>query len=172
MPGTYALNGQYVAEDRATAVRAIEAVRAALEDVGCPHYDVEFTQVETQDERDRDRRAVLFRRWESTLSPAQRAVITSIREEKRRDLSRADQYLVVGVDAGNRPVLQKPTQWPSSGKTVDTWAVLRSGDPHDITEPVRAIRDVLEAFDQGEPTAPAAAPPAHVTGARTRGHGA
>lgn len=78
--------------------------------------------------------------WLHSLSPAQRRVVEALRERKRRDSQRGDEYRIVGVDAAGRPVMQKP-QRLSGG--VDRWAVLRSGAPTDVSDPVQPIREVL-----------------------------
>jgi hypothetical protein len=43
---------------------------------------------------------------------------------------------LLGVDAKGRPVVEAPVGIPQQ---VRRWAVLRSGDPADVTEPVRNV---------------------------------
>lgn len=79
--------------------------------------------------------------WLGTLSRHQRIVIDYLRGERRNDSSRSEQYKIVGVDERGRPVLQKPERW--SGGTM-RWAVLRNGDPTDVTGPIKPIGAVLD----------------------------
>lgn len=82
--------------------------------------------------------------WLRTLSVAQVGVLEALRKGRREDTARREQYRIVGIDYRGRPVVQQPKRW---GGGLDQWAVLRSGDPTDVSAPIMPIAQVLKPYE-------------------------